>query len=172
MNKILTLIKHYWIKLQSFIDESFYLLFVQLALITITGIDWIIHSLLYHFGLQFSYVWAIPYWCLLNILFWIIAFLSVSAYFIDREPINKIKGLAVFGTSMIEFYFNILDSLFFLIERVVTGQWGNAFTNWWWSPFSWIFGYWDLSSNIILNIIGIIIIITIWFKIRTDYRKV
>lgn len=124
------------------------------------------HEVLYNYGLRFSYDWAIPYWYLLTLLFWSIALIGVSAYYIDREKVDKAESLAIFGTLLIEYHGGFLDTIFFTIERLIRGTWGNAYNNWWWHPFSSIFGYWDLNLNVILNIICLIAIGITWYLVQ------
>lgn len=152
--------------MKGWIDELFFILFLQVALVIITGIDFIMHEVLYHYGLKFSYNWAYPYWLLLGSLFWIIALIGVSGYYIDRHKQNRAKAIGLFSTFLIQYHFGMLDTVFFIIERLRRGTWINLFTNWWWHPFSSWFGHWDLNMNIALNIIGLIILLIIWAYIK------
>ena len=153
-------------RIKHWIDEFFYLFFCQITLILITGIDFIIHEVLYNYGLRFDYTWANLYWIILTALFWAVAAVGTSAYLIDREKVSKRKTLAVFITLLTEYYGGWLDTVFFIIERLRRGTWGNAFNNWWWHPYSSWFGHWDLNSNLVLNTVTFISLIALWFLVR------
>ena len=130
-----------------------------------TAFDYIVHKRLYDWGLIFDYNWAIPYWILLAIIFWSFAAIGTSAYMIDRKP-NKLKAFGIFSTILAEYHGGLLDTLWFSIYRIFNGNWGKAFTNWQWHPFSSWFGYWDLNSNLVLNTVTFIYLIALWFLIR------
>lgn len=156
-------------KIIKWIDEFYYLVSLQVALLLVTCLDYIVHTWLYDYGLQFSYSWALPYWTILTLIFITLAFVSASAYNIDRKrkfihitiPPKKRKIIAVFSTILIEYFAGFLDTIFMGI-RALFGHGVNWTGNWWWSPFSWILSHWDLQRNIALNLVGLIILCIVW----------
>jgi len=61
-------------------------------------IDYIIHNDLYGFGLQFSFVWADPYWAVLRLIYVCLAvpsILSAIVLGLDFWKISKGKGIAL-----------------------------------------------------------------------------
>jgi uncharacterized Zn-finger protein len=67
--------------------SSFFLLFL------LGRIDWIVHGDLYDFGLQFSPVWATPYWTLLRLTYVCLAVPSVlSAIVLGLDVWREIKS--------------------------------------------------------------------------------
>jgi len=67
--------------------SSFFVLFL------LGRIDWIVHDELYDFGLQFSYVWATPYWALLRLTYVCLAGPSVlSAIVLGLDVWEKFKS--------------------------------------------------------------------------------
>jgi hypothetical protein len=67
--------------------SSFFLLFL------LGRIDWIVHGELYDFGLQFSPVWATPYWTLLRLTYVCLAVPSVlSAIVLGLDVWREIKS--------------------------------------------------------------------------------
>ena len=66
--------------------DGYWFVRVVLALWLVSGvfvlfllgrIDWVVHDQLYDFGLQFSFVWATPYWSFLRLVYVCLAFPSV-----------------------------------------------------------------------------------------------
>ena len=58
-----------FIKLISAIIIVTNIFFMSMSLFSLTQIDFIVHTSLYNYGLQFSYDWSIPYWNNLLVLF-------------------------------------------------------------------------------------------------------
>jgi len=127
--------------------------------------DYIIHKILYNFGLIFSYEWANPYWMLLGLIFICFGLIGVSAYCIDKKRIPKAKAFMVFITVVAEHFFGFLDTLFYVIDKIVTGEFIGWYENWWWHWFSKMDGTWNLQRNIILNIIVGIFLIIGWIYV-------
>ena len=145
-------------------NNFFFLFTLQIPLVTITGIDYIVHSWLYHWGLQYSSSWAIPYWILLDSTFLGIGLVALTAYRMNGEESLK-KSLLVFSTIIGEIFGGFLDSLWFLIHALA-GYKTDWTQNWWWSPWSKIFSSWTLESNLILNCIVGFILCLLWWKWR------
>jgi hypothetical protein len=155
-------------KVKSWIDEFYYLVILQIVLFIVTGIDFIVHNVLYNYGLIFDYAWANPYWILLFLLFIFTSLVGVAAYNIDRKKVSKPKLVLMFMTLLGEYFCGFLDSLWFVISRVITGSWESAFGNWTWHPYSLI-GFYNLNTNLIVNVIGGIILILAWvFILRRE----
>ena len=82
-------------------------LFIMLSL---NQINYLVHDDLYNYGLQFSYVWAMPYWVLSGIVFglcWVnIAITSLAAIYVFKKgrkasTVNQEKPVE-FGTKVKE----------------------------------------------------------------------
>lgn len=156
-----------------FFDEFLHILILQIALVVMTGIDFIMHTILYEYGLVFSYIWAIPYWNLLTIMFLMFGLIGISGYLVDRKKVSWKKLLLVFVTIQIEYYGGFLDTIYFVIAKLFRGWSFNWSINWWWSPFYRWFGIeWNLQRNVILNIItGICLIIAWVYVLRREVKN-
>lgn len=158
-------------KIKDWIDEFYYLILLQIPLILLTGIDYIMHNWLYNWGLRFDYSWAYPYWILLALTFVSIGAVGASAYVLDRKRrfirLKKKKIFAVFFTLIAEHFAAYLDSLFWLIHALA-GKRVDWISNWWWSPYSKIFGYWNLGANLLLNLITLILLYKMWKWARSE----
>jgi hypothetical protein len=67
------------------------------VMIVLTQIDFIVHRVLYDFGLLFSYRWAMPYWVSSSIIiglswFNLIASAALVYYFIKRRTLNAMNS--------------------------------------------------------------------------------
>ena len=111
------------------------------VLVCMTLIDWIVHSVLYHYGLQFSYDWAVPYWTVLNASFFMFGLLAASAYLVLRDPELRhlSTALLIFWTVFIQMFAYNLDILWNVIDTY-TGN--RAFPSmddtWGWGWVDWI----------------------------------
>jgi hypothetical protein len=151
------------LELKQSADEFLFIISLQCVLFLITGIDYLVHHTLYSFGLRFDFYWATPYWIFLNGTFIAMAILSVTAYRIDRESPSKGTSIAIFLTVCAEVFGGFLDTLWFGIAGIMTGDWTLGFKNWTWSIYSHLLGYYDLFSNIMLNIIVATILLCLWY---------
>jgi uncharacterized Zn-finger protein len=62
-------------------------------LFSISRIDWIVHQELYNFGLQFSPVWANPYWISLRMIYvWLAIPAVLSAVFLGSDLWGKLSS--------------------------------------------------------------------------------
>ena len=157
----------------NWLDEFYYIVALHFVMVTLTGIDYIVHNWLYNHGLKFSYSWAWPYWILLTLTFLGLGLVGATAYNIDRskefynlrvKPRRR-KLFAVFITIFGEYFFGFLDTLWFTIHGLA-GKGVPWTANWWWSPWSTIFGHWDLRMNIVLNVIAGLLLIALWWRVK------
>jgi len=144
------------------IDEYLYLVIIQIALFIASSIDFIVHDTLYYYGLIFSYNWAIPYWIALFLLFLIFGLLGAISYNIDRENVSKVKLALIVITIIGEYIGGILDTIVFSTQVILRNTPNPQDIVWWWSPYKYIFGTWNLITNVILNVIIIVILGVAW----------
>ncbi len=150
-----------WLKDNS--DELLLIAILQLVLLCITGIDYIVHHTLYSYGLQFSNTWAIPYWFLLDLSFVTIALLAVSAYKIDKDNFSLGTTIAIFVTICAEVFGGFLDTLWFTIAGIMTGNWHLGFQNWSWHIYSRVFNVYSIKENLCLNLVVLILLAVLWY---------
>lgn len=159
-------------------DELLFIAVLQFFLFCLTSIDYIVNFTLYRFGLRFDYEWANIYWTLLGLIWISVALLATSAYFIDRlENVSAtqkkriyLKGGLIGATVLAEHYGGFLDTLFFGILKILGHPWSYAwFENWWWHPYSKIFGFYAMPQNIVINLITVVALCICWWLV--DKRK-
>ena len=145
-------------------DEIFFIVVLQVFLFILTAIDFIVnYDGVQFYGLNPVESWFLPYGIALNGIWIIVAFLVVASYRLDRPNPSTGTSIAIFFTVLGEHFFCFLDTLWFIFLFFTRGDWGWAFENWWWHVFSWIFNYFDLWWCLALNVIGIIIIVLLWY---------
>lgn len=111
-----------------------FIVLLSLVYICLTAIDFIVHNILYDFGLRFSYEWADPYWVALAMSFFVIAGLVTVVYWISDTP-KKSTATLLFFTVFGTYVAGLLDVLFWvLFDRSIPS--GVL----WWSPWHRIFG--------------------------------
>ena len=145
-------------------DEILFIIVLQIFLFILTAMDFIVnYDGVQFYGLDPQPSWFIPYGIALNGIWIAVSILVVVAYRLDRSKPSTGTSIAIFFTVLGEYFFCFLDTLWFIFLYLVRGDWGWAFEDWWWHIFSWIFGYFVLWWCLMLNVIGLVVIIILWF---------
>jgi hypothetical protein len=110
-------------------------------------IDFIVHGILYHYGLQFSYEWALDYWVTYILVF--IVF-SITVAFIYWFGSNKTRkdlrfSVALFVTINSLLVGGFQDILFYVFWA---GGLPPIDVVWWWIPWTHIVGTWTSLHQI------------------------
>ena len=97
---------------------------VLVVFLSITGVDFVVNSILYSHGLDFSYAWYIPYLAGLSAIMLSICFLVGWQSYIDTNSMNVAlkRGSTLFFAHL----GGLVDWMFFLIYnggQVHTGEW-------------------------------------------------
>lgn len=156
--------------MKKWIDELLVVILIQMFLFFMTSIDYIVHHVLYKYGLIFSYNWANTYWILLFLTFQSVALLAAVTYWLNREHPRKLTVFAIWMTITAEHLGCFLDTLWFIIQYIITGSFIGWTTNWWWMFQSRIIGFWNLQINIIYNIIWLVPLIYVWYRVGSFSR--
>jgi hypothetical protein len=152
-------------------DEIAFIIALQTFLFILTGLDFIVnYDGVQNYGLSPDLDWFLPYGIALNAIWIAVAFLTVSAYRLDRPNPSKGTSMAIFFTVLGEHFFCYLDSLWFVFVYLTRGNWGWAFDDWWWHVFSWVLGYFDLWWCLGLNVLGVAIITFLWYFRYRDFH--
>lgn len=127
--------------------------FALIALVTsVTGVDFVVHNVLYKWGLIFSWDWALPYWISLYFIIISSSLFAVSSFYVPRKDLEeipshiKIKSLLI-GLSTL-FAFSNLDLIWFCMA----GYLPPFKEIWWWMPQSFLLGLrWNSLAQIIFT---------------------
>ena len=144
--------------------------FIILFYIFISGIDFIVHGVLYSYGLTFSYEWAMPYWILLAIVIFVFAIATGIAYWSgsDKSGIDKIEAICIISSISLLNIGGLLDILVYIFwQRMIPPN--NLV--WWWSPWYYVFGFWDFGLQLLFFTTICIIILLIWVPVIYHYRR-
>jgi len=149
-------------------------LFIAATLATflcLTGIDFIVHSVLYYYGLRFDVEWADPYWTVLTLSFLSIAVLAALTYMMNENG-EKRTALLIFLTIFGLYQAGLLDILWIVLWATFSFQDPYILTNvWWWSPYyRYLSIPWRVQHQILLLIIATSLLSLAWVKLAKPVR--
>jgi len=136
--------------------SNWWLLIVLVIFFSITGLDYIVNSTLYSYGLNFNTVWYIPY--LIGIsatIFSICVLVSWQSY---EDTGNSSVALKRGSILLLAHIGGLIDCLFFLIYNrgiIPSGEW-----TWMWQY--WLFGTWNWTLQAIWSGSFLFLILLIW----------
>ena len=110
-------------------------------------IDYIVHGILYDYGLIFSYDWAIGYWVTYNLTFLAFSIIvSFSYWFGSNKTVKDLKfSIALLVTINALMIGGLQDIMFFVFWA------GGLPPNnvvWWWAPWRYVLGTWTSVTQI------------------------
>ena len=108
-------------------------------------IDFIINSVLYNYGLEFSYNWANTYWLTYNFTFVVFSAVAAFIYWLGspKTSCDKKVVVALLVTINLLALGGLQDILYFVFWA------GGLPVNnvvWWWSQWRGVFGTWNTVS--------------------------
>ena len=124
-------------------------------------IDFIVHGILYNYGLQFSFEWAIDYWVVYTVAFVIFSVIVSLMYWLGSEKTMKdLKlSLALLATVNILMISGLQDVMFYIL---LAGGLPPNDVVWWWVPWFHIVGTWTTPMQILLTLAGISVTTLLW----------
>jgi len=122
-------------------------------------VDFIVHSTLYDYGLEFSYAWANDYWLTYNALFVVFAVMAAVSYWLSSAKTRRDLKLsaALFGAIVFLALGGLQDIFFFLLWE---GALPSVGTVWWWAPWANMVGTWNSQMQICLTATTVLISLT------------
>ncbi|MEM2995197.1 MAG: hypothetical protein QXI91_04180 [Candidatus Bathyarchaeia archaeon] len=123
--------------------------------------DFVVHRVLYGYGLRFSLDWAVFYWNVYSCVFLIFGFAAGFAYWLgsgkSRRDVKVSFGL--FLSVCLLFFGGLADVLWFVF-------WGGGLPSddvvWLWMPWYKIFGFWNSFAQLILLFGTMAIVVLFW----------
>jgi hypothetical protein len=116
--------------------------------------DSIVHGTLYRYGLQFSYEWANEYWATYGAIFMVFSTAIGLMYWLSSSKSGRDLrfSLGLVITVNILWIGGLADIMFYVF-------WGGGLPsndiNWWWIPWSHVFGTWTSSMQILTLILAL-----------------
>jgi hypothetical protein len=131
-------------------------------------IDYIVHSTLYLYGLNFSYDWANTYWLTYSFVFFVFGSAMAFCYYAGslKNFQNKKIALAIFASINLLALCGLQDVLFFVLW---SGSLPSGTLVWWWSMWTYVFGTWNTQMQVSLTGLGLILVTATW--ILAVYKK-
>ena len=114
--------------------------------IALAYLDYIVHDVLYSYGLQFSYEWAVPYWTIYSLIFVIGCWLAKSYL-----------GILLFAGALQDIIMFMGFSQDF------------SYRQWIWTPHHTLFGYWNVYTQIAMLIWVVVIGLSLKWEIEKRY---
>ena len=126
--------------------------------------DFIVHNLLYSYGLRFSYEWANVYWATYSSLFVVFSMIMGATYWLasNRNAKDKRVSLAIIATVNVLVIGGLQDIMFFVFWS------GGLPPNnivWWWVPWNSLFGTWNSFKQVIAAGVSVLITAVLWMQI-------
>ena len=143
-------------------------LLVLLFFVFMSGLDFVVHRVLYSYGLRFSYDWAVAYWILYGCVFFVFSVAVGFIYWLasDRSRRDVKIGLSLFLSVCLLSLGGLQDVFWFVF-------WGGGLPQdgivWWWMPWFRLFGFWNSGLQLCLlglvsGVIGLVWTVILGFK--------
>jgi hypothetical protein len=114
-----------------------------------SGLDFVVHRVLYGYGLRFSYDWAVNYWVVYGCVFLVFSVVVGFVYWLGSAKSRRNAKVGL-GLSLSIF----LLSLGGLQDVVWFVFWGGGLPQdgvvWWWMPWCGLFGCWNSGMQLCL----------------------
>ena len=141
--------------------SNWWILIVLIVFLCITGLDFVVNSILYSYGLGFSFGWYIPYLVGLSVTILSICGLVMWQSYEDTGNMSVAlkRGLIIF----LAHFGGLIDCLYFLVfngGRMHLGEW-----TWMWQY--WLFGTWNWTLQAIWSFSFLLLIAILWKTNRT-----
>lgn len=145
--------------------KNLFLATTLLTFLSMTGIDFLVHFTLYHYGLRFSEGWAEPYWSVLTLSFLSISLLSSATYLMSGGGERRI-AILIFLTIFGLFQAGLVDIMWILLWAAFSFEDLYILKNvWWWSPYYRFFSIeWRVEHQILLLAVTTLLLSLAWIK--------
>jgi hypothetical protein len=129
---------------------------VLVVFLSVTGLDFVVNSILYSYGLGFSYAWYAPYQVGLSVTIFSVCVLVAWQSYEDTASMDVAfkRGLTLFLAHL----GGLIDWIFFLVYnggRVYSGEW-----SWMWQ-YS-LLGTWNWKLQGIWSLSFLVLILGVW----------
>jgi hypothetical protein len=130
---------------------------VFLFFVFMAGLDFVVHRVLYGFGLCFSFGWAVFYWWVFGCVFFVFSGVVGFVYWFGsgRRRRDVVVGFCLFLSVLLLFVGGLEDVLWFVL-------WGGGLPGgdvvWWWVPWFGVFGFWNSGLQLVLlGFVGVVV---------------
>jgi hypothetical protein len=138
---------------------------VFLFFVFMAGLDFVVHRVLYGYGLCFSFGWAVFYWWVFGCVFLVFGGVVGFVYWFgsDGRRGSVAVGACLFLSVLLLFVGGLVDVLWFVLWFVL---WGGGLPGfgvvWWWMPWFGLFGFWDSGLQLVLLGLCCGVVVLVW----------
>jgi hypothetical protein len=137
---------------------------IFLFFVFMSGLDFVVHRVLYSYGLRFSYDWAVFYWDIYGCVFLIFGVVVGFVYWLGSD--RRWKAVKVSVCLFLSVYLLFLGGLADVFWFVL---WGGGLPSgdvlWWWMPWFRIFGFWNSFAQLCLLSVVFTVVGLFWIWI-------
>lgn len=122
---------------------------VCLFFVFMAGLDFVVHKVLYGFGLCFSYDWAVFYWAVFGCVFFVFSVVVGFVYWFGSGKSRRDVGVSfcLFLSVFLFFVGGLVDVFWFVFWD---GGLPGGDVVWWWMPWCAVFGFWNSVLQLVL----------------------
>ena len=137
---------------------------VFLFFVFMSGVDFVVHRVLYGDGLRFSFGWALFYWCVFGCVFVVFGVVVGFVYWLGcgRGWRGVRFGVCLCLSVCLLFFGGFEDVLWFVL-------WGGGLPGvdvvWWWVPWCWVLGFWNSVCQVVLLGVVFVVVGVFWVRI-------
>jgi len=149
------------------LKSVFLCVLVFLFFVFMAGLDFVVHGVLYGFGLCFSFEWAVFYWWVFGGVFFVFSVVVGFVYWFGSEGRRRdvLVGFCLFLSVFLLFVGGLEDVLWFVLYG---GGLPDASVVWWWVPWFGLFGFWNSVLQLVLLgvvfvVVGLVWVFVFWF---------
>lgn len=134
---------------------------VFLFFVFMAGLDFVVHGVLYDYGLCFSYDWAVFYWWVFGCAFFVFGVVVGFVYWSGsgRSRRDGVFGFGLFLSVYLLSIGGLVDVLWFVL-------WGGGLPGddvvWWWMPWFRLFGFWNTGLQLVLLGSVCLVVVLFW----------
>ncbi|MEM0120844.1 MAG: hypothetical protein QW688_05325 [Thermoprotei archaeon] len=139
-------------------------LLVFLFFVLMSGLDFVVHRVLYGYGLMFDYDWAVFYWSIYASVFFAFGVIVGFVYWLgsNRSFVDVKVSFGLFLTVCLLFLGGLADVLWFAI-------WGGGLPGddvvWWWTLWYRFLGFWNSFAQLALLFGVFVVVVLFWFSV-------
>jgi len=127
-------------------------------------IDFIVHTTLYNYGLQFSYQWANEYWIVYSAVFFNFSLLIGFMYWLGSNKNKRDRKISIALTTSMNLL-AVAGTADIMVFVLWVGRLPPENVMWWWAPWYNIFGVWTTSMQLVFAAIIFLFIVFVWAQI-------
>jgi len=129
-----------------------------------SGLDFVVHRVLYGYGLRFSYDWAVVYWVAFSGVFLLFGAVVGFGYWLGSgRGRSAVRMSVLLCVSVCLLFWGGLEDVFWFVF------WGGGLPSvavvWWWTPWFGLLGFWNSLCQLVLLSVVFAVVVAFWIRI-------